>query len=198
MSTPSVERPRVVVFDLDGTLWSPEMYELWGGGGAPFRRDGNHHTHVLDRSNTKVNLLGESRAILQMLHFDPAWKDTIVAISSTCDEPSWARECLQMFSLDDARKVPFAEVFKGYEHIYSDRKSNHFRKLLREAKAVDPTIRDDFRDFIFFDNQTNNIHDVSKLGVTCVYCPQGMQRGIWERGLVEWKSRQDGAKKAEL
>ena len=28
--------PRVLVFDLDGCVWNPEMYELWGRGGAPF------------------------------------------------------------------------------------------------------------------------------------------------------------------
>ena len=29
--------PKVVVFDLDGCVWDPEMYELWGSGGAPFK-----------------------------------------------------------------------------------------------------------------------------------------------------------------
>jgi hypothetical protein len=29
--------PRCLVFDLDGCVWDPEMYELWGGGGAPFK-----------------------------------------------------------------------------------------------------------------------------------------------------------------
>ena len=24
--------PKLVAFDLDGTIWSPDMYELWGGG----------------------------------------------------------------------------------------------------------------------------------------------------------------------
>lgn len=182
------DKPKVVVFDLDGTLWSPEMYELWGGGGAPFRRDGSSHTHVLDRSGTKVNLLGESRDILRLLKYDPAWRGTIVGISSTCDEPSWARECLQLFTLDDERRVPFAELFRGFEEIYSDNKSNHMRKLLQKAQAVDSTVKD-FSDFIFFDNQTNNIHDVSRIGVCSVYCPHGMVPGVWEKGLSEWRSR---------
>ena len=29
--------PQVVAFDLDGTVWTPDMYQLWGGG-APFRK----------------------------------------------------------------------------------------------------------------------------------------------------------------
>ena len=28
--------PKVIVFDLDGCVWDPEMYQLWGGG-APFK-----------------------------------------------------------------------------------------------------------------------------------------------------------------
>ena len=28
--------PKVLAFDLDGCVWDPEMYELWGRGGAPF------------------------------------------------------------------------------------------------------------------------------------------------------------------
>ena len=28
--------PKLMVFDLDGCLWDPEMYELIGCGGSPF------------------------------------------------------------------------------------------------------------------------------------------------------------------
>ena len=31
--------PRCLVFDLDGCVWDPEMYELWSGGGAPFKEN---------------------------------------------------------------------------------------------------------------------------------------------------------------
>ena len=29
--------PKILVFDLDGCVWWPEMYHLWGGGGSPFK-----------------------------------------------------------------------------------------------------------------------------------------------------------------
>ena len=47
--------PKVLVFDLDGCTWWPEMYHLWGSGGSPFKPlpDGN----VVDRSGTKVELM---------------------------------------------------------------------------------------------------------------------------------------------
>ena len=35
-------KPKAVVFDLDGCVWRPEMYELWGGG-APFKDNGDNY-----------------------------------------------------------------------------------------------------------------------------------------------------------
>ena len=181
--------PRVVVFDLDGTLWSPEMYELWGGGGSPFQPHPSRRKDALvDKKGTTVALLGEARAIMQQLSFDDQWKanKTFVGVSSTCDEPSWAVECMSKLFLDDRGEVPMSSLFEGFTEIYSALKSQHFQTLLKKVQRADPSIRD-FSQFIFFDNQTNNIHDVSKLGVTCVYCPHGMQPGVWEKGLQQWE-----------
>lgn len=36
---------------------------------------------------------------------------------------------------------------------------------------------------LFFDNEMGNIRSVSKLGVQCVYCPDGMTQAIWDEGL---------------
>lgn len=36
---------------------------------------------------------------------------------------------------------------------------------------------------LFFDNEMGNIKSVSKLGVKCVYCPDGMTERIWDEGL---------------
>jgi magnesium-dependent phosphatase 1 len=187
--------PRVVVFDLDGTLWSPEMYELWGGG-SPFQPHAKRKDALLDKSGRTVALLGDARSIMQQLAFDPRWKQnkTIVGISSTCDEPAWARECMSKLFLDDANATPMTQLFEGFTEIYSALKSEQFRQLLRKAQRVDPSI-DDFSHFLFFDNQRNNIEDVGRLGVTCIYCPDGMQPGVWEKGLQQWEANQSKKKK---
>merc|ERR1712066_445897 len=79
--------PRALVFDLDGCLWAPEMYELWGRGGAPFTlmKNGN----LKDRGGEGVELLGDVRNIMLELKTDEKWKDTVIGVASTCDEPSW-------------------------------------------------------------------------------------------------------------
>jgi hypothetical protein len=38
-SSTNASSPRVLVFDLDGCVWDPEMYELYGG--APFKVGSN-------------------------------------------------------------------------------------------------------------------------------------------------------------
>jgi magnesium-dependent phosphatase 1 len=72
--------PRLIAFDLDGTIWTPEMYELWGGGGAPFRvaphASASHAPRdqaLIDRAHNRVTLLGESARILHELVHAPRW-----------------------------------------------------------------------------------------------------------------------------
>ena len=48
-------RPKVVVFDLDGCVWYPEMYMLWGGG-APFTSQANGD--LKDTAGQKCYLMG--------------------------------------------------------------------------------------------------------------------------------------------
>jgi len=85
--------PRCVVFDLDACVWLPEMYELWGGGGAPFKVNGDGS--LSDRAGTRVNLIGDVKKIMNELATEEQWKDTKVCVASSCDEPSWAKECIR-------------------------------------------------------------------------------------------------------
>lgn len=90
---------KMIVFDLDGTLWWPEMYMLWGSnGGSPF-------TPILESGDVKdlkgesVKLMADSRAILADIidcrSTIIALEGVKVAISSRTDEPEWAQECME-------------------------------------------------------------------------------------------------------
>ena len=73
--------PKVLVFDLDGCLWDPEMYELlYGTGGSPFNPtpDGN----LVDKSGNLIELIGDVREIMYELKTDTRWANTNVAIAS--------------------------------------------------------------------------------------------------------------------
>ena len=163
--------PAVVVFDLDGCCWDPEMYELWGGG-APFTP--NTDGTLSDKKGTKVHLLGDVKNILYELHTDPKWKETIVAVASTCDEPKWARECLKKFSVGgdvkmvDVFREDVTEIYKAYG------KDVHMKEIAKKTGAS-------LESMIFFDNQTNNTSCVAGMkGPTVVYTPEGVTRELFQ------------------
>ena len=61
--------------------------------------------------------------------------------------------------------------------IYKSNKQEHFKKLKLEYGSIE------YSEMLFFDNEMGNIKSVSKLGVKCVYCPDGMTERIWDEGL---------------
>lgn len=178
--------PRVIVFDLDGTLWNPEMYQLRGG--APFRPDTANPDVMIDRSGEKVRLIGETRRILQEFITDLKWKNTYLAVSSTCDEPQWAAELLQHYKFTDSKGgvVTMGSLFGDLKEIYYSGKDSHHKKILEKINRLDKTVTD-FSQMLFFDNQMNNIRSVSDIGVTSCYCPSGMIAGAFEKGIQMWQ-----------
>lgn len=199
--------PRVIVFDLDGTLWSPEMYQLWGGG-APFKAS-DRAGQLKDRSGAAVNLMGESLELLRSFATDPRWSGVYLALASTCDEPEWARECLEKFAIPTARgaTVTMGSLFHFHEIYHASSKATHFQRILEKANAHArergsgrgaSSAPIGFADMVFYDNQRDNVADVSPLGVHCVYTPRGMEAGAFARGLEGWAaargvSRRDSA-----
>lgn len=174
--------PKVLVFDLDGTLWAPEMYELWGGG-APFEaKDGGRS--VTDRAGREVRLLRDTREILEGLLANEAVAsgETTLGIASTCDEPAWARECLEkiMLQTPSGESVRMGSVFRHNEIYKARSKKEHFIAIHRASGA-------DFEDMAFFDNQMNNIRAVKELGVHCVYTPEGQTHAHFNQGVEAWR-----------
>lgn len=168
----STKIPKLIAFDLDGTVWYPDMYMLWGGG-TPFvaNSDGQE---LLDRSANSVKLLGICSFIFHELKNNPYWLNTKVAWVSCTDEPVWAEECLHKFKTSNGESI---HSVAHTSQIFKSNKQVHFRKI----KAIYPDI--DFSQMLFFDNEIGNIKDVSKLGVKCVHCPSGITEDIWKHGL---------------
>eukprot|EP00403_Amphidinium_massartii_P029245 CAMPEP_0178391178 /NCGR_PEP_ID=MMETSP0689_2-20121128/11030_1 /TAXON_ID=160604 /ORGANISM="Amphidinium massartii, Strain CS-259" /LENGTH=151 /DNA_ID=CAMNT_0020011715 /DNA_START=69 /DNA_END=520 /DNA_ORIENTATION=+ len=146
------ELPRVIVFDLDGTLWEPEMYMIRGG--SPFRTTDNGN-RVFDRRGEEVELLGKTREILETLAGCDAVKDgrSTLAVASTCDEPEWARECLRLFRFREG-KLTMSEILPVQEIYGAHSKVVHFERIRKQTGA-------DYEDMIFLDNQMNNINAVA-------------------------------------
>ena len=182
--------PKLVIFDLDGCLWTPEMYEIvyfMGGQGSPFSPDDQDPSILRTRGGNPVKLLGNVRDVLYELQYDPKWWDTHVGISSRTDEPNWARELLEKFQIyknKDAEYPPFPmkQVFTTEIcELAQDSKVLHFERILKNSPG-----KPKFGDCLFFDNELGNCRQVAKLGVTVCYCPKGVTKDDWETAIARF------------
>ena len=165
--------PRLIAFDLDGTVWKPDMYELWGGG-PPFQTTASPDV-LHDSSSATVTLCGNIRDILHELSTSSHWSNTKVCYVSCTDEPSWAAACLDMFQTTEG--APLSDsVHRDLNQIYKANKQVHFQNLHKTTGV-------EYRDMLFFDNEKHNCETVSKLGVVCIHCQNGMNSDIWSRAL---------------
>jgi magnesium-dependent phosphatase 1 len=173
-------KPKLIAFDLDGTVWSPDMYQLWGGG-SPFSVR-SAQSELQDRSGQSVRLLGIVGEILHSLRYAPEWEGVIVAWVSCTDEPSWANECLTKFVSTPTSRCEHQEPvrLKDLAHssqIYKANKQVHMNNLHKEYPHIP------LKDMIFFDNERHNTDNTSKIGVCSIHCEHGMTSEIWEKGL---------------
>jgi magnesium-dependent phosphatase 1 len=188
--------PRLVVFDLDFTLWFPEMYELWG---APFKKNPTTGA-VTDCKGEQVHFFGAVHSVLSLLETDPQFRDTTeVAVASRTTEPKWAKTCMRLMDVDiggqsvsvgedeededdeeDVAKTSLQSIV-DYEAIYPRNKRVHFEQLKKDSGIP-------YEDMLFFDNEYGNVHDIQKLGVTCAYCPQGLTEGSWIQGMEAFQT----------
>jgi len=168
--------PKCVAFDLDGCLWYPDMYQLWGGG-APFQRQPDGR--LFDRRGSPVALHSGVCAVLNELADDPRWSGVTVAAASCCDEPGWAHECLAKFQLGKSGRT--LQDVVTVSHIYKGSKQNHLKAIAAAANCK-------LEEVIFFDNEPYNCHHVAEIGVTCIFCPGGVTESVWQTGLSSFPS----------
>ncbi|KAH9109395.1 hypothetical protein LEN26_004167 [Aphanomyces euteiches] len=176
--------PKLIVFDLDFTLWYPEMYEL---AGAPFRRNSRGVVTACD--GEEVHLFDAVHPVFQEIAFAAEFEETQVAVASKTEYPEWARDCVVAFDESEKaqqRKRRLRETNETlnnliqFEAIYPTNKRVHFKQL-KDENGVD------YEDMLFFDNERGNIRDISALGVICAYCPNGLTTEVWERGMTAFQ-----------
>ena len=164
-------KPSLIVFDLDNTLWEPELYQL-----RKLQRQG-----IQPVAGKDVTLFPAIESILQDIRSskDNSWSNTKFAIASRTKSVEWANDLLVQFGLRD---------FFDYIEIFPGDKKTHFHNLSRDSGI-------DFSDMLFFDDNRDgrfgNCVPVSQLGVLSVHCPGGLHSNeIWKNALEnfrEWK-----------
>ena len=161
-------RPKLIVFDLDNTLWQPELYQMRG---------------KKPKANKDIKLTAGALDALHDLAGD-GWEKTQAAVASRATATDWAEKLLQDFKLDHGQSIA---TLLPYREIYEGNKRKHLQRI-REASGVA------YCDMIFFDDYTENLGDAAHLGVMGVHCPRGLTHEHWEGGLrayasdAAWKS----------
>jgi magnesium-dependent phosphatase 1 len=164
--------PRLIVFDLDNTLWTPELYEFW------------NHKPI---ANKTIHLFPDALKILQSLHHFQQQQHPngpmSLAIASRASEKDWAQELLRTFQV-----VPGAPLIQLFPHvrIQTGSKRRHFESLQRSTQIP-------FSEMLFLDDDEYlNLHEVSSMGVLCCHTPRGITEALFYGSLRKYAELKSG------
>lgn len=203
--------PKLIVFDLDMCLWSPEMYELeeipkkeHAVIGKLSSSSGDEGVVGVRSGHEVIRLFDDARAILRDFHEGKFPEYLRIAAASSADTPRAVQIGKAAMSiLEVAPGVTMRQVFargwpEGFEGnlqigrtppLSSDKAATHFPILLSETKVA-------YKDMVFFDdcNWGDHVGNVFKShGVVGQRTPRGLTRREWELCLASFqKERADG------
>ena len=174
--------PKLIVLDLDNTVWTPELYTLrqlpgYASAGPPGPRAGED-----------VWLIDGAAAALHELATCEQWADTKVAVASRTNKGRWAQALLHDFVVPGCDGRSIASMLSQSE-IYTGEKTRHFASL-HEGTGIA------YEDMLFFDDSSGgkygNLEPVSRLGVLCAHCPDGLTPAVWRHALEAYAQRKSG------
>eukprot|EP00250_Pteridium_aquilinum_P004235 c14460_g1_i2 orf=337-936(-) len=167
--------PRLVVFDLDYTLWPfycslPFPYpkldgsRFWGGA-----RSWSVSRFCECRSKKdNPRLYREARGILNALQE----KEVKMAIASRTPTPDIAQVYLNKLGLTNF--FVDMQIFPSWTH-----KTEHLNKIHQKTRIP-------FSSMLFFDDEDRNIQSVSQMGVTSVLVDNGVNIKALQEGLTDY------------
>ncbi|KAJ3834278.1 magnesium-dependent phosphatase-1 [Lentinula raphanica] len=173
--------PKLVVFDLDYTLW-----DLWIDTHVtgPLHRDKNNVNEVLDKYNRPISFYEHVPQILHRLRT----ADVTIAAASRTSAPTLARSALNLLlvppmnDMKGSKEGPAKAIdFFDQLEIYPGSKLTHFKRLHKKTGIP-------YSEMLFFDDEHRN-KEVEELGVTFHLVRDGLDDRTFERGIAEWRKR---------
>ncbi|XP_052060698.1 magnesium-dependent phosphatase 1-like [Mytilus californianus] len=153
----SKPKPKLIVFDLDYTLW-PFRVDRKNNVEPPFNRtpDGK----VFDANSREIKSFPDIDHIILKLHGD-GYK---LAIASEAFYKDETRRLVSYFGWDE---------YFDYIEIYPGSKITHFLQIKKESGI-------EFPDMMFFDDERDHLSEVAHtcLGVTCIWANRGVSEEI--------------------
>ena len=178
LADPSLPLPRLIVFDLDYTLWP-----FWVDTHVtpPLKANGAH-TAAADRHGEDFAFYADVPSILQLLPRAASPENPIkLGVASRTPTPSIARDLLKMLHLPGPKGKKAGDAFDAGMEIYPGSKMKHFEVLHKRTGIA-------YEDMLFFDDESRNM-ETEKLGVTMRLIRDGVTWGEVEKGVEEWRKR---------
>lgn len=157
--------PKLIIFDLDNTLWTPELYQL---------RQKN-----VPRVQDEIQLFADAVPILQHL-LDT---DIQLAVASRTSKIGWAQQLLDDFEIDGCS---LRSIF-DYIEIQTGSKKQHLARI-RQASGFA------YSEMLFIDDDARmNLDEVSsQLGVLCCHTPRGITMAHFVKSLHKYNQLMNG------
>jgi len=190
---PSNQRsyPKLVVFDLDWTLWPLDVDTHVD---PPFQRTPSQN--VIDRCGRIVDLFPATRRVLKELKAN----NVPIAFASRTTDPEAAEALLKTFLLYEDKhnnhNSPDSDItlwdclasrdhFQAYPSRGGRAKTKHFSEIMKAHTRINPI---EFKDILFFDDAEDNIEVATEAGIHAIYLErgEGLTYDLFIQGLNRW------------
>ncbi|KAK9466692.1 magnesium-dependent phosphatase-1 [Lipomyces arxii] len=162
--------PRVFVFDLDYTLWP-----CWCDTHiTPPVRASKTGDGIIDRYGETMSFYSDVPGIIAELRE----KNVKLAIASRTHTPDVARSMLSNLRINGRQAIDYFDVLE----IYPDTKIVHFKEIYKATKI-------DYKEMIFFDDESRNKEVERQLGVKFILVRNGLTRQLFDKAIIEWRKR---------
>ncbi|KAK5119761.1 hypothetical protein LTR85_007337 [Meristemomyces frigidus] len=176
--------PKMIVFDLDYTLW-PFWVDTHVSGPLKGSKDGG--LTVKDSYGGSYGFYNDVAGILAAIRS----KDIVLGAASRTSAPELARSMLTHLRIpsESGASTKALDMFDHLE-IYPGSKTTHFQRLQKKSGLP-------FEEMLFFDDESRN-RNVEDLGVVMQLVRDGVTRVEFDKGVESWRKRNNRTKKEEV